>query len=74
MAVPEAPVDVLHRTAITPLVSEAVPLIVIDGSYVEKMLDPGHVIASDGGVRSGVPGPGSGVAGGDGGCGAGVGG
>ena len=74
MAVPELPVDVLQRTATTPVLSEARPLIVIDGSEVENMLDPGQVMSRAGGVRSGAPGAGSGVDGGDGGCGGAVGG
>jgi hypothetical protein len=74
MAVPELPVDVVQRTATTPVLSAAVPLMVSDGSEVEKMLEPGRVMASAGGVRSGTPGAGSGVAGGDGGGGGAVGG
>ena len=63
----------LQRTATTPVVSDAVPLMVIDESNVETILEPGQLMASAGGVRSGFPGAGWGAAGGEGGCGAGVG-
>ena len=51
-AVPEAPVDVDQRTAVTPTLSEAVPAIVIEAVFTEMMLVPDEVIWIDGGVLS----------------------
>jgi hypothetical protein len=55
-ATPDAPVEVVHFTAVTPTLSVAVPLKTIVPEYAEAMLDPGERIANDGGVVSGVAG------------------
>jgi len=67
VAVPDSPLDVDQRTATTPTLSTALPLMLIDDEDVDNMLEPGEVMAIAGGVWSGVPGAGSGVAGGEGG-------
>ncbi len=51
-AVPLSPVDVVHFTAVTPVLSEAVPEIVMDAAVVVTIVLPGDRIASAGGVRS----------------------
>ena len=66
LAVPELPVDVDHRTAVTPTLSEALPAMEMLGDKAEAILEPGVVMDRDVGVVS-LP-PERGVGGGAGGA------
>jgi hypothetical protein len=66
-AVPEPPVDVVHCTAATPTLSDAVPVTVSHAADVLTIVEPGEVIRREGGAASvlvaGVVGVGAGVTG-----------
>ena len=75
-ATPAPPVEVVHLTAVTPMLSLAVPLMAMAEAVVEAMVNPGDFICSEGGVVSpfaGGAGVGVGAGGGGGGGGVGVG-
>jgi hypothetical protein len=51
-AVPAPPVEVDHRTEVTPVLSLAVPLNKIEADEAETMLPAGDAMAIEGGVES----------------------
>jgi len=54
VAVPEPPKLLAQVTVVTPTLSLAVPLIMIEDSAVETMFEEGEVMVSEGGVVSPV--------------------
>jgi hypothetical protein len=54
VAVPDAPVDTVHFTLATPVLSVAVPLIAMLAAVVDTIVNPGETICRLGGVVSGV--------------------
>ena len=61
LAVPESPVEFDHFTDVTATLSPAVPLNTTLDADVERMVEPGDRIVSEGGVVSAPPGDGFGV-------------
>lgn len=51
-ALPEVPVELVQVTAVTPLLSDAVPLSVMVSPVVETMVAAGEAIRMEGGVVS----------------------
>ena len=60
-ATPASPVEVVHLTEVTPTLSLAIPLTVIDEALVETIVNPGDRICSEGAVVSPPGGGGAGV-------------
>jgi hypothetical protein len=54
-AAPEPPVELDQLTAVTPTLSAAVPLMVIEAEEVDTMLAAGDAMRNEGGERSGAP-------------------
>jgi len=60
-ALPAPPVEVVHFTATTPMLSLAVPLTAMEAEDVATIVNPGETILRDGGVVAVLVGGGTGV-------------